>query len=328
MVSVKAYTSADKKTWDAWLDGARGHCFLFYRDYMDYHADRFRDRSLLFYEEERLVAALPAHRDNDTLVSHGGLTYGGMIVDRHMTTSRMLAVFDALVAYLKAEGFAALVYKSLPYLYHEQPSSEDLYALFVHNAEIFHRDVSSAIYLPTLRIDGNRLRGAKKCAAAGVSVRRFDDFDAFLGMVRERLSSKYSLGSTHTPAEMKLLAARFPKAISLYGAFHGDELTAGSIIYRSREVAHVQYLSTTENGRRLRSADLLVVHLLTEACRDARWFDFGISTEQGGDVFNESLIKQKEEFGGSAVCFDTFRLDLKTAERRRLRSRNSDGGFE
>ena len=46
---------------------------------MEYHSDRFKDYSLLFYRDGQLVGLLPANIRNDTLFSHEGLTFGGVI---------------------------------------------------------------------------------------------------------------------------------------------------------------------------------------------------------------------------------------------------------
>jgi hypothetical protein len=51
---------------------------LFHRDFMEYHSDRFQDYSLLIFEEDKLIAVLPANRVEDRL-SHQGLTYGGLV---------------------------------------------------------------------------------------------------------------------------------------------------------------------------------------------------------------------------------------------------------
>ena len=46
--------------------------------------------------------------------------------------------------------------------------------------------------------------------------------------------------------EMELLAGRFPQNIRLYGAYRGEQLCAGALVYENTNVAHVQY------GRRRR----------------------------------------------------------------------------
>ena len=61
--------------WNAFVAQSKNGTFLFDRRFMDYHADRFQDYSLMFYDEDRLLAVMPAHVDGDCLVTHGGLTY-------------------------------------------------------------------------------------------------------------------------------------------------------------------------------------------------------------------------------------------------------------
>ena len=67
MFTIRRYTAADKRVWDRYVANARNATFLFFRDYMDYHADRFQDYSLLFYVGNHLYAILPANIVGDTL---------------------------------------------------------------------------------------------------------------------------------------------------------------------------------------------------------------------------------------------------------------------
>ena len=80
-MEVKRYGAEEARTWDLAVTASRQGTFLLMRHYMDYHADRFTDASLLFYDGShgRLRGVLPATVDGDTAVSHGGLTYGGLL---------------------------------------------------------------------------------------------------------------------------------------------------------------------------------------------------------------------------------------------------------
>src|SRR5882724_7083833 len=79
--SVAAYSTEFKERWDAFVRTASNATFLFYRDYMDYHRERFADRSLIVLRDSEIVALLPANlRMDGTLVSHEGLTFGGLLV--------------------------------------------------------------------------------------------------------------------------------------------------------------------------------------------------------------------------------------------------------
>src|SRR5580704_5410010 len=179
MVTVDRYTPAMKEEWDRCAAEARNGTFLFQRGYVDYHADRFEDHSLVFRREGKPVAVLPANRQDRTLVSHGGLTFGGLLPLPALTTAAVLALFHDLTRFLREQGFTRLLYKCVPHIYHAAPAEDDRYALFRHGASLYRRDVSAAIDLRhPLPYQERRRRGVKKAAAAGVEARHTDDFAA------------------------------------------------------------------------------------------------------------------------------------------------------
>ncbi len=79
-MDIKQYTPDCVDEWNQFVAESKNGTFLFDRRYMDYHQDRFRDHSLMFYQDGRLLAVLPAHVDGDTLYTHRGLTYGGLVM--------------------------------------------------------------------------------------------------------------------------------------------------------------------------------------------------------------------------------------------------------
>src|SRR5438132_9103227 len=115
-MNVRLYDKKDKNIWDDFVKSSRNGTFLFQRDYMDYHSDRFEDHSLIVYDtKNRVIALLPANKTKNILTSHGGLTYGSFITSDKITTPLMVDVFNASIAYLKKGGFEKLVYKTIPY---------------------------------------------------------------------------------------------------------------------------------------------------------------------------------------------------------------------
>ena len=46
-ITIVRYDAAQRVLWDDFVENARNATFLFKRDYMDYHADRFADHSLI-----------------------------------------------------------------------------------------------------------------------------------------------------------------------------------------------------------------------------------------------------------------------------------------
>ena len=113
MFDVRRYTKADEERWNDYVANAKNATFLFDRSYMNYHEDRFNDYSLMFYKGEKLYAMLPAHRVDDTLFSHFGLTYGGLIMNQQVRTADILVLFEELNQHLRNHGFKRVVYLSL-----------------------------------------------------------------------------------------------------------------------------------------------------------------------------------------------------------------------
>lgn len=310
-VDVRRYTPRDQTAWDDLVKRSRSAHFLFERGYMDYHADRFEDHSLLVYDGSKLVALLPANIDGARLVSHGGLTFGGLITDTAMSTRRTLELFDALQAHLRDQEVESLVYKPVPHIYHLVPAEEDLYALFRADATLVRREVSSAIALDArLPYSKGRKAALKVADRAGVEVRPSDDFHSFMELQREVLQSRHEAEPVHTADELALLATRFPDGIALHTASVEGRLVGGVVVYATPVVAHTQYIAVNDEGREIHALDKIVHELIASYEGEKRWWDFGTSNRDAGRVLNEPLIRNKESYGARAVVYDQYLVDL------------------
>ena len=89
MFEIRRYTPDKVDEWNQFVAESKNGTFLFDRRYMDYHQDRFADCSLMFYLKGKLVAVLPAHRDGDSVFSHRGLSYGGLILSRKISAAQV-----------------------------------------------------------------------------------------------------------------------------------------------------------------------------------------------------------------------------------------------
>ena len=67
-MSFSLYTPEYQSNWDNFVSAAKNGVFLFYRDYMEYHSDRFQDHSLLFFNDGRLVGLFPAKFEAATCI--------------------------------------------------------------------------------------------------------------------------------------------------------------------------------------------------------------------------------------------------------------------
>ncbi|MDX6583437.1 MAG: hypothetical protein QOI10_2621 [Solirubrobacterales bacterium] len=310
-LAVRRYEPGDEAAWDQLVDRSRSGHFMFRRGYMDYHADRFQDHSLLVYDGSKLVAALPANVDGTALVSHGGLTFGGLQIGDSTSARRVLEIFSALREHLRDLRIFSLLYKAVPHIYHRVPSEEDLHALFVEGAALVRRDVSAAIRLDArLPYTKGRKAAVKAAQRAEIEVGPSDDFDGFMALQEEVLRSRYDAEPVHASDELALLASRFPGAITLHTARVAGRLVAGVVVYRTEIVAHAQYIAANEEGRETHALDKLLDGLIAADQGSSRWWDFGTSNDRATGSLNEALIRNKESYGARAVVYDQYLLDL------------------
>lgn len=323
MITVTRYTPQNHQTWNEFVKQSRQGTFLFDRNYMDYHQDRFHDHSLMIYYKDKLYALLPANEvvsasNNEIpqkeLVSHQGLTYGGLLTCNKMTAELTCETFEAIGNYLKQEDFSKLTYKAIPWIYHKIPSEEDLYALIhVGKASLSAREISTTILLQNkLRFSEQRRRGVNKAKKNSLIIRQSsqEDVFAFWNILNNNLQQKYHTRPVHSNEELQLLMSRFPENIIGYSVLKDEEVIAGTIIFITPQVIHTQYIGASEKGKEEGALDLLFDYLINQKKWNAPYFDFGKSTEDRGNYLNTNLIHQKEGFGGRGVAYDTYEWTL------------------
>ena len=308
MFEVRRYTPDKADEWNRFVAASKNGTFLFDRQFMDYHADRFMDCSLMFYRDNALYALLPANVKGDVLTSHGGLTYGGLVMSSRCSAKGVQEVFAAMNTYLADLGVRRVVYKAIPWIYHQLPAEEDLYALTsICHATLIIRDISSAVLGDRpVKFSESRKSGLRKALRMGLTVKESEDFATFWQILNANLTAKYGVRPVHSVSELELLYGRFSQAIRLYMVYDGDKPLGGTLLFLTPQVLHTQYISATAEGKAHGAIDLLFNHLINEVYTDYRYIDFGKSTVSDSADLNEQLIFQKEGFGARAVCYDTY----------------------
>ena len=312
MFEIRRYTPDQKTAWDTYVSKSRNATFLFYRDYMDYHSDRFFDHSLLFYVGHHLHSVMPAHAVGDIFCSHRGLTYGGLLMDDDVTTADVLVLFEELNDYLRCQGFRKVLYRAIPWVYHRLPAEEDLYAMFWKcGARLQQRMSGTVIFMNEhVRWRKDHRRRLKQAQQAGVRVEANGSLEEFWPLLNDNLQQKFNAQSVHTLDEILLLKSRFSDNIVQYNAYLGDELVGGITFYVMGHVLHGQYSGTNDVGKQTGAMEAIYEQVMYHDFMHISYLDFGTSNESGGRVLNEGLISHKEGYGGRTVCYDTYEWEL------------------
>lgn len=314
MIFIKRYTEEQKEEWNQFNASAKNTLFMFDRNYMDYHKNRFWDHSLMFYQDDELIAILPMSEKDTVLTSHGGLTYGGFIVGTKMKQHIMNECMEELILYAKENGYREINYKTIPHIYHQQPAEEDRYALFLYDAQMVKVESSTVVNLEApLKMPKGRKAQISRAKREGCIVEEKTDYDSFVQFIaleNQVLSEHHNTKAVHTAEEINLLHDNFPNNIHLYATMKEDIMIAGTIVFEYGQVIHTQYMAANEEARRIGALDFAVSTVIEKYRSNKKWLDFGISTENGGRTLNEGLIAQKEGFGGRTNVYEMWRLKL------------------
>ncbi|HEX7705716.1 MAG TPA: GNAT family N-acetyltransferase [Thermoanaerobaculia bacterium] len=306
---ILPYDDAMSTEWNALVEGSRNGTFLHLRSYVEYHRDRFTDFSLVAVDKGRMVGALPANRKGDVVESHGGLTYGGWVVDEIMTLPKMAAIWDSMMQFLSASGVKRLIYKPVPHMHHRVPTEEDLFCLGSFGARPVRRSPMTVVDLQHgPQWQARRLRGIRKARAARVSVGESSDWAGYWQLLEETLRVRYDATPVHTLEEIALLRSLHPDSIRLFTATAGARVIAGVVVFESRRVARAQYIAASVEGKHQAALDLLFHELFTDVFASKHFFDLGTSDGQTGGQLNQSLVDFKEGFGGRTMVQDTYEV--------------------
>lgn len=283
---------------------------------MEYHQDRFDDFSLLVFKKDKVVALLPANKVGNNIYSHQGLSYGGLLLNKSVKIDKVITYLQSVLDYLREQSIEKLHLKLLPKIYHDVPSDELDYLLFILKAELLKCETLSVIDQRThMTLSRDRVNGIKRGHKNQLIIREENEFDGFWNdILKVNLETKHGVMPVHSLKEIKELKVKFPKQIRQFNVYLKNKLVAGTTIFESKNVAHCQYISANEDKNLLGSLDILHDHLITKVFKDKRYYDFGSSNENDGTQINEGLHYWKEGFGARTIIQQFFTIQTKNSK--------------
>jgi hypothetical protein len=280
---------------------------------MEYHEDRFEDHSLVVFDEGQLAALFPASVRDGIVISHEGLTFGGILTEKQVYAKTAIRYVSAILRYCHESGIGRLLFKQSPAFYQVVSQDETDYAFFLAGAKLYRMDIAFAIdqrLAEKIPYQERRRRAVKKALKNGVVVRETTDFAPFWNNILiPNLLLRFNVKPVHSLDEINLLAKANPGAIRQFEAWQGDRLMAGCTVFESSLVAHAQYISASDEGRQNGAIDLLFDRLIQDYFRDKDFFDFGIANEEQGRILNTGLMDWKEGFGARAYAHRFYELN-------------------
>jgi hypothetical protein len=306
-IEVQRYEPSLQSDWTAVLKRSRNGLFLFDRAYMEYHADRFPDFSVIAYSDGEPMMLFPATKEESSsqLTSHSGLTFGGFILAGGIRADVAIEAIDHTLHQLRNWGVTRLTVKPVPLPFCTAPSQDAEYALWRRGFTAERRDLSSLVLTRRpLGTTKSKMRDAVHAQKLGVTIGEAAVAE-FYPLLSSVLRARHGADPVHSEDELRLLQERFPDRIHIMGAFLNGALAAGAVVFRYDAAWHTQYLANGPEGRQSNALDLLILDLVEQA-RAAGVDAVSLGTSMQQDGLNPGLLWQKESFGARAILHDVL----------------------
>ena len=311
--SIRPYQESDYELWNTFVSASKNATFLFHRDFMEYHKERFEDFSLLVFDKVKLVAVLPANRVDNKVYSHQGLTYGGLVYASKLKIEKIETILDLLFDFFKSKRIEHFYLHPIPSFYLGQGNAAIDFFLMKKGAQLYRKEMNMVAHLhQEIPISKSKLKHFRRTEVLGLRVVEETNFQPFWEKILEpRLVEKYDAKPVHSLAEIQLLQERFPKNIKQFSAYLEDKIVAGITIFEFENGVKSQYGATSKKGEKYRALDFLFISLLDVfQKRGKHFFDMGIVNDSGEKGFHSGLLQQKEELGCTVWNQDFYKIKL------------------
>lgn len=253
---------------------------------------------------------LPANKVENTLYSHQGLSYGGILVKSNLTTVGYFELLEKILLFLESIKIKTFQLKELPSIYQKGTNEQLQLAAHMLAAKTLKTDTyyafETALYMP----NRNRKRAINTAIKKGIEIKEEQGLKFFWDMVLiPNLNNKFNVSPVHSISEITKLQEHFSDEIRFFSAYEKTELKAGVVMFITDNVAHFQYSSGREDRSENAALDFLFDAIIKKYSHK-KHISFGSSSEKEGKKINKGLAYWKESFGAQIYVQKTYEIQV------------------
>ena len=302
----------DREEWAAFLKCAVNPTLFHDLRFLDYHpSGRFNFHHLVIRNDRSLVGLLPGALSADGVFnSTSGASVGGLVVGPNASFHNVLEAIEAVQAYAKKNGWAAIEMTTPPRVY--APDAADCVSMALHLKRFAYRHRWLCHVLP-LDQDWSRrfssrqaayVRAAHRAGATAVEG-GIELLGTFYRPFRDTFA-RHGVPATHTEDEIENLMERFPDRIRIHLAMQDNEPLAGLLVfYVAPGVGYTMYIVRSAGRENARGDSVVIADAMTHlAAKGFRYLDLGPSASDMN--VNWGVLTFKERLGAVGLCRDRW----------------------
>jgi hypothetical protein len=319
-MEIREYTNDYHQQWDQFIRNESRNGGIFQeRDFLSYHpAGKFRDVSLLFFDESELIGVFPAaviSKDGkDKVVSHPGSSCGGLIYRHSATVRRVLEMLEKIIEHYGGKNFFSIEMRLAEPIFHPIPDGELTYLLWHRGFSLKTQEISTCIKINEyksweLLCRKRNLSYIRQQEKDGVFVKETDDITKVYPVIEMNLKIRYNRIPTHSQQELILLKKTYPERIHYWVAEKDNKVLGILVLFDvTKTGVHSFYIAKNEEYENVKAMPLLF-HKVFEHYhqRGYSWFNFGISSRE--QQIKWGILEFKETIGGRATARHIWCLD-------------------
>lgn len=322
-MKVYKYDSSFLQEWDNFVDDSQNGNLFHKMNFLSYHEEgKFSDCSILVKDEKnKLVAVFPAADINNTIVSHLGSTYGGVIFKKNLKLFEKTNILEIIIEYYKGlyQNFSIKMIIQENFI--SSINDDFYYLLWYFNFELSSKEISVCIdvkdflsYVGMRKTTKQYIR-SEKINKLGIDycIADNDEIKDCYSLIKKNLKEKYNKEPTHTYQEIVDLKKKFPDDILFFLAKKDSVVLVTYVLFRLNDkIWHTFYIAKNEIAENISDIGLVsfIIDFLNQ--NNYQYLNFGISSRE--KEIKWAIHNYKEQYSKRLLTRDVWILDCKKQE--------------
>jgi len=292
--------------------------------FLSYHLDKFNTEFLIYKKNNKELLLLPFVRDNDSLSSHPGASYGGFVELKNIKDSEFEKIFNELNVFIKNNNINEVNIRYSPDIFLSK-NNFDFNDYIKSKSVLNYEQEETYIELSGRDFENLNKTGFRKGHVSDISkfkntinfsikkLEKENEVSSYYSLL-ENNTSKYGVKPTHSKDDLYKLINLLPNHIEIFGLFSDSGLLISGItifVLNQKTVAAFYSNFNHDLGNQARGGlKYLYWELLKKYKHEGyKFFTFGVDVKPG-EPENKNLRYFKDGFGSNQDIRSNYTLTI------------------